>query len=43
MRVDLSQNLLLAGNAKQALVLLDEALRLSKQVAISKCSLSVDV
>ena len=34
-RVDLSQNLLLAGNAKQALVLLDEALRLSKQVAIS--------
>jgi len=32
-RMGLSQNLLLTGNAKQAFVLLDEALRFSKQVS----------
>jgi len=33
-RMGLSQNLLLTGNAKQAFVLLDEALRFSKQVCM---------
>ena len=32
-RVDLAQNLLLAGKATQAIVLLDEALMLAKQVS----------